>query len=139
MTRIKRPIAATGAAVLLALSLSACGGGAPTDASKEDFCDVVTNPDIAEDVDPEDYDAQAEALQGYADDLEEVGTPEEIDEDARAGFELIVDQLGNISASDLEDASGEGADAENPFGLDISDDEQKQVEAFSEYTSSCSE
>ena len=41
MTRIKRPGAAAGAAVLLAFSLTACGG-APDDASKDDFCDAFT-------------------------------------------------------------------------------------------------
>ncbi len=43
MTPLKRYVGAGSAAVLLAFSLTACGG-APTDASTEDFCDAFNSP-----------------------------------------------------------------------------------------------
>ena len=49
MTPMKRPLAAASATVLLALSLSACGG-APTDASKADFCKVVKSDEGSEEL-----------------------------------------------------------------------------------------
>lgn len=126
MTRIKRPAVAAGAAVLLALSLSACGG-APTDASQDDFCeaynDNALNGDIAED----DFDAQAEALNDYSDKLEETGTPEDISDEARNGFEVVVEAFGDISSDDLD-----GDDTQKALEDKYADD-QDDVEAFFEY------
>lgn len=125
MTRIKRPAAAVGATVLLALSLSACGG-APTDASEKDFCEAY-NSSADADVDPEDAEAQAEALNDFAAELEEVGTPEDIPEDARKGFEVVVEAFGEISAGDLEDE-----DAQQSLEEKYAEDED-DVNAFFEY------
>jgi hypothetical protein len=124
MTRIKRPAAAVGAAVLLALSLSACGG-APTDASKDDFCEAVNDQSAFEDVDPEDTEAYVDALKEQAESLEEVGTPDDISDDAREGFEIYVDTIGDIDADDID----------NPEDLEdeISKDDEKKVEEFFTY------
>ena len=126
MTRIKRPAAAVGAAVLLAFSLSACGG-APTDASDEDFCEAYNGISALGEADGEDYEAQAEAANEYADELEEVGTPEDIPDDARKGFEVWVEVLGDVNADDLEDEDAQKAIEEKY------EDDEDDVTAFFEY------
>ncbi|KAA1427911.1 hypothetical protein [Nocardioides antri] len=112
MIRIKRSAAAVGAATLLAFSLTACGG-APTDASEDDFCEVATQ-------EPDDVDA----IHDWADEAEEVGTPEDIPDDARAGFEAIVELAKDIEEEDLEDEN---------FLDDLSEEEQDEFEAYATY------
>lgn len=140
MTPLKRPLAGAGAAVLLALSLSACGGGAPTDASEKDFCEAVQgNADSAEfgqAFQDEDWDKLADLIKEQTEKIEEVGTPEDIPDDAREGFEIQLDQAGDLSADDVEEAFTQGDD--NPFMVEVSDDEKKKIEAFTAYqTETC--
>ncbi len=125
MTRIKRPAAAVGAAVLLAFSLSACGG-APTDADEKDFCEAY-NSDAGFSAEEDDFEAQAEAANEYADELNEVGTPEDIPDDARKGFEVWVEVLGDVNADDLEDEDAQKAIEEKY------EDDEDDVTAFFEY------
>lgn len=90
-TRLLR-LAAVGTALA---ALSACGGpegaAAPKDATVEDFCNVIGDLDVS---DPS----------GLVDDMAETGTPEDIPDDARAGFEVMVDEAtaDDISAEDQE-------------------------------------
>ncbi|WP_028474536.1 lipoprotein [Nocardioides alkalitolerans] len=98
------------ALVLAAGSLSACGGGpgadAPTDASVDDFCAA-----FAGIVDYLDEDGETFQAADYADKLAEVGTPEDISDEARSGFELYVEafeDLGNDASEDeVDDAEVE--------------------------------
>ena len=105
MRTLPRLAAAAGAAVVLSFSLTACGG-APTDASTEDFCNALTSGE--DDVDK------------YIDKLEEVGTPEEIDGEAREGFEILLDK-----AKDLEDIESDEAARE-----ELGEDDYAKVETF---------
>jgi hypothetical protein len=114
MTRIKRPAAAVGAAVLLAFSLTACGGGAPDDASEDDFCEVVLD-EPGED---------ADSINKWGDELEEVGTPEDIPEDAREGFEILVDLAKDVDDDDLENEN---------FIDEFSGEDQEKFAAYSAY------
>lgn len=130
MTRIKRPAATIGAAALLAFSLTACGG-APTDASKDEFCEAIDKAGQAafEDIDLENPDEEAfvDALKESAEDLEEVGTPEDISDDAREGWELTIEAVKDLDADDI--------DFEDPelISDEFSEDEQKKVDAYDEY------
>lgn len=140
MTPIKRPLAAAGAAALLALTLTACGG-APADASVDDFCKVTQDEGGQEDffkaIEEEDWDKVEELIKDQADEVEEVGTPDDISDDAREGFEIQLDAAKGISADDLEKAF---KDDEDPFEADLSGDEKKKVEAYNEYeTETCDE
>lgn len=135
MTPIKRPLAAAGAAVLLALSLTACGGGAPTDASVEDFCKIADNTGNEEffnALEKKDYDKLEDLLKDHAKDAEETGTPEDIPDDAREGFEIQLDAYQDIDADDLKEAF-EAEEGEDPFEDDFSKEEKEKVEAFTEY------
>lgn len=128
--------------VLVGGSVVACGGdgggGAPADASKADFCDAYTS--LYEDLgelagaggETPDGDAMLETFQDWAKEMEDVGTPEDIPDDAREGFELVIDQVGDLKASDLDEAGLQDLD-EN-----LSADEKEQGEAFNTYlTDNC--
>ena len=135
MTRIMRPAVAASAALLLGLSLSACGGP-PTDASVEDYCDAVNDDSAFDDLDADsDEEDFVKALQEFADNLEEVGTPEDIPDDAREGFEISLETVDDLEADDL--------DLEDPNSSiedKLSDDEKDKVDAYEEYESeTCSE
>lgn len=138
MTPLKRYAGAGSAAVLLAFSLTACGGsGAPSDASTDDFCEAFNGQvEAFSDIDPESSEAdQAEAivdgLQKWSDDLEEVGTPEGISDDAREGFEITVKEIGDLDADDVEKSLKDG----NSDFAEISKDDEKKAEAFNKYAS----
>lgn len=111
----------TGAAMILVVgTTAACGGSAPTDASKEDFCEAYGA------IGDLDQDSTGEDLQDYGKELEDVGTPDDMSDEERNGFEVYVDAL--------KDADGDKKieDIDEP---DLSDDEEKDAEAFSDYAS----
>lgn len=113
-------------AILSMLGLAACGGGstdvdAPTDASVEDFCGAYVSLFTEGDVEA----IKGEDITSWGEELEQVGTPEELSEDERAGFEILVSFAGDV------DADADLADIEDP---DVSDDEQEQLDAFISYT-----
>ncbi len=122
MNRITRPAAALGVTALLAFSLAACGGDAPTDASVEDFCNAFN--DSPDDIDPQNDAASAvDAVHDYADNLNEVGTPEGISEDARHGFETLVDALSDVDEDDVAEEDSDRFSAQ----------QKADVEALTEY------
>jgi hypothetical protein len=122
------------AAALVAV-LAGCGGGdagsAPDNASTEDFCDAYLSMlDEMMTMDPESDDAVT-AIREWGEKLEEVGTPEDIPDDARDGFEVILEALSELdedsTQQDLEDLGG-----------DLSAEEEQASEAFGEYvTETC--
>ena len=77
----------------------------------------------------------AEAVKDWWSRMEEVGTPEDIPDDARKGFEAVVDEAREIDAADfsvddLEDLGSGGDDA--------SEEVRKQADAFGDYlTETC--
>lgn len=93
--------------------LAGCGGS-PDDASKADFCAAV---DAVLDFD--DFDEAHDAYQ----ELNDVGTPKDIGDDAREGFEISVDAV--LDADD-EDEAREAYE-------DLGKDDKEQVEAFNDY------
>jgi hypothetical protein len=146
MTPIKRLAAAGSTAALLAFSLTACGGdastdasqksSAPTDASTDDFCEAFnSSTDVFADIDPEGEPSEqageaVDAFKEYADKLEKVGTPDGISDDEREGFEIIVEELGDLDEGEVEKY------LEDPSGEDIaqvSEDDEKKVDAFTAY------
>jgi hypothetical protein len=129
-------------AVVLAAGLTACGGGgsgAPADASAADFCETQVQV-LTAGIDFEDSDEVADEMNAWGDKLAEVGTPEDMSDEARAGFELTVERAQDVSASDLEKSKeeNEGVDASELQGLlddEFSDEEQDQLKAYNEYVS----
>ena len=129
MTSIQRPAAAAGAAVLLALSLTACGSSYPTDAPKSDFCDsfakaALTSFDIEGEEPTED---EWENIQKAYEDLGEVGTPDNISDDNREGFEVAVDTITDLSYDDAKESFGDEGDDNLPG---VSKEESDKAEQF---------
>ena len=111
----------------LALSgalLAACGP--PTDASVNDFCDVIDDF-------PTSFNQQE--MEDYLERLKDTGTPEDIPDDAREGFEVSIELLEEI---DFDADDQEIADDVEERRDDLSDEEQDDLEAFDEYqTETC--
>lgn len=110
-------------AVALAAALTACGG-APDDASVEDFCAAWAEGDGN----------SAAALHDRAAALEEAGTPEDISGRARAGYETFVEQLEQVDDADvaaLDQAAATTAGLAEVYG--ISEDEAAGVVALFDY------
>lgn len=133
MTRTR--VSLSVAAVVAGFTLSACGAsGAPTDASAKEFCDAYAS--MFDDLDVSDLDnmpteeEMADSIHTWADKMEEVGTPEDISDEAREGFELQIEQAGEIDADDLKSDS-EGLE-------EFSEEDKTRSSAFDDYaTETC--
>src|SRR4051812_29111544 len=70
----------------------------PTNASQEDFCG--TFEDLIAELGKLDADAEAsqavKILKSTGDDLAEVGTPSDMPDDARAGWEYVLDEIDKL-------------------------------------------
>lgn len=134
---MKKPALLAASLVLVAGTASGCGGGPPTDASTEDFCGAYTdaqNMEALEELDPEaPPEDQAkivvDALKEQAEKLEEVGTPEDIPDDAREGFEIVLEEVGNLDEDEVAEAiKNEDDEFGNP-----SDSDKEKTDALEEY------
>lgn len=130
MFSIKRPVAAAGAAAVLALSLTACGGGddagdAPKDASKDDFCEKLNALDSLETSDTPSEDEFNDAKDKILE-LRDVGTPKEITGDAREGFEIFIDAVDDLSYDDAKDLANSDSDT----FPGVSEDDNAKLLAF---------
>ncbi len=129
--------------LLLGLVAAGCGGGgddsaadggggvadAPKNASVEDFCgaflDLIQQASAAGDM----TDAEQVALaKDLAAKLQKVGTPEDMPEDAREGFEKALQLINDLD----EDATPEEMEQANE---DLTEEEQANQEALSTYIS----
>ncbi|WP_374454148.1 hypothetical protein [Nocardioides sp.] len=134
---IRTRLTVTSAALLVGAATAACGGsggGAPADASKDDFCTTQSSLFTDLDLDFTDPDAalpsekeMADAMHSWAEKMEEVGTPENISDEAREGFEETVKAAKGISEADLKSPDL------NALENDMSEEAQKKVEAFTTY------
>lgn len=128
---LRRRLVLPSVALLMAATAAACGSDdAPTNASTEDFCEGQGSlmADLSADMEnvPEPKEI-AESIQSWADEVEEIGTPEDMSEEARAGFEATLEQARDIEASDLE------TDNLDELGEELTGDAKKEAEAFNEY------
>lgn len=115
--------------VLVGASVAGCGGGgAPTDASEDDFCKELTSlfADLGTMADATDKEA-IDSIKSWAKDLEEVGTPEEMSDEARDGFELMLEQVAELDEDDTTEDFQKLDD-------DLSDSEKSATTAFETYT-----
>lgn len=133
-TRTRLSIASV--TLLVGAVTGACGGasGAPTDASEKDYCKAqnsqfddikidVSNPETAV---PSGKD-MAEAMRAWGKRMEKVGTPKNISDDARAGFETMIKQASDVSEDDFKSPDLSGLEK------DLSKDDKKQALAYSQY------
>jgi hypothetical protein len=134
MTAMLRRLAAGGVLVLVS-GLTACsddGGGnaadAPSDASLDEFCEafngLVADVLAKASADP---DAMVRAVKEWAADIGELGTPTEMPDEARSGFELFIEQAADLD----EDA---GLEDLQKLGSELSEGDQAAGQAFTEWT-----
>ena len=152
MSRISlaHPLGAV-ATLALAASLSACGGGgdgggdgggggggasAPDDASVEEFCGAYNSifDDLMGNLDPNASEEESgkqvvEAMKSWEKNLDEAGTPQDMPDEARDGFELLIKTAEDINADDFKSAD----DLDN-LEKDFSDDEKAASTALTDYT-----
>lgn len=116
-----KKVLAAAVLVLAGSSLTACGGGgddAPTDASKEDFCDAfLAGPFLEEAPTGKDFKA-------WGDKMEKVGTPKGISKSERNGFVVLLDAIDDLDDSDK---------AEDINDVKVSDEDDADAEAFFTY------
>jgi hypothetical protein len=93
---MRRLLAAVGL-VLVAGTMTACGGP-PDDASKKDFCKAIEAA-------PTDDKPSQDDVDEWVDELKDTGTPGDIADDERNGFEVLVDALDDADVDDLDDGS----------------------------------
>ncbi|WP_299930500.1 hypothetical protein [uncultured Nocardioides sp.] len=141
---VRARLTLTSAVLLVGTVTSACGGGgsgAPSDASTDGFCEAANS--LMSDLAPEDTttpelpsdEDMAQAVKDWASRMEEVGTPEDIPDDARKGFEAVVDQAKEIDAADF---SMENLEDLEKGGADASQEVEEQADAFGDYlTETC--
>ena len=140
---IRARLTLTGAVLLVGAVTSACGegGGAPSDASKDGFCEAANS--LMSDLLPEDLSTpelpsdedMARAVKDWGSRMEEVGTPDDIPDDARKGFETVVEQAREIDAADF---SIEKLEELEQGGADASKEVEEQADAFGDYlTETC--
>ena len=125
--------------LLVAATTAACGGSgdsAPEAASTDDFCAAQSSLFTDLDLDFTDPDAalpteeeMADAMHGWADRIAEVGTPEDIPDEAREGFEETVTAAQELTVEDLTSPDLDALESK------MSDEAQAKVEAFSTYVS----
>lgn len=129
---MRRALISTALVVALSGSLAACGGDDPAsaadDAAPADFCAALA--DIATaygEVAPENVtEDQVRAVKAAVSDLVEVGTPEDMTDDQRAGFELVTGMVSDLS----DNATLEQLEA---AGEDFSGAEEEKADAFDDY------
>lgn len=117
--------------VLIAGALVGCGGddggSAPKAASVDDFCtafEQVTKDTSG--VSQDDTEAQIQAAKDAVAKLADVGTPKDIPDDARAGYELLIDTIKNVDDNASQDELTAIFD-------DFSETDQKTFLAFVTY------
>jgi hypothetical protein len=143
-TTIRARLTLTSAVLLVAALTAACGGGgsgAPGDASEDGFCEAADS--LLTDLVPDDLSApevpsdedMARAVKDWGTRMEEVGTPEDISDEAREGFEAVLARIEEIEASDF---SAENLEELGNGGAEASEEVQRQAEAFGDYvTETC--
>ena len=127
-----KPALLAASLVLVGASAVACGGGgssgAPTDASEKDFCEGYQSlfSDMSGMTEASDKEIIAK-IKDWGTTMQDTGTPEDISDDARAGFETTMKLIDDLD-EDAKQADFEKLDD------DLTKDETAQVDAFDTYT-----
>ncbi|MDO9456710.1 hypothetical protein [Nocardioides sp.] len=112
LTISSRPVVRVGFVAAALLTLAACGGiadDAPTDADPQAFCDA--------------YFSETQTAEEVAKELADIGTPEDISDDERNGFETYVEGLDDEGDKANKDVSS----------VQIPADDQEDGNAFVTY------
>jgi hypothetical protein len=105
------------------------GGGGGNETSTADFCGALKDfeNDFGEADPTKDLKGYIKALKDAADKLDEVGTPDDMPDDAKKGFDLTIKTISDLSEdATLDDLAKIG---------DVSDADQKNIDALDTYIS----
>lgn len=124
---LRRSLRVLGAAALAAAALTACSSeNSPTVA---EFCDVVNDTEPYEGIAPDAYDELAVALKEHVEAVEQTGTPEEMPEDARDGWQTTVDRVNELSVEEIAELYRTRELIEGSFD----EDESALYDAYQDY------
>lgn len=86
--------------ILAAGSVAGCGGDAPSDASEEKFCDAYDSlfTDMGSLAEPDEGELVA-TFKAWGEKMRETGTPDDIPEKAREGFEASLEMIEELDES----------------------------------------
>lgn len=137
---MKRTAPLAASLALIAATAIGCGDGGsddkasggsdepPTNASSKEFCgafeDLITElGKLGQDAQPKEAVA---ILKDAGGNLGDIGTPEDMPEDARSGFEIVLREIDGLD----DNATREDI---NNLGADLSDAENTQMSAYEKY------
>lgn len=125
-----RRVLAGASLILAAAFLTGCGGDdaadSPDDASTEEFCDAMEGAPTSEE-------PSEDELDDWAEELNDTGTPDDIGDDEREGFEKFVETLEDINPDDFD------SDAGLEDVIEDEDDREKVTAFFAYYGQACFE
>lgn len=114
-------------------SSGASGSSAPDNASTDEFCDAFSSlfTEVMAEAGTGDMSKAVSAIKDWAENMQDVGTPEDMPDEAREGFEVFIEAASeideNATLEDLQDLGG-----------DLSESDQKAGEAFGDWaTETC--
>lgn len=134
----RRTTLAVAAMALTLGTLAGCGGddggsSAPDNASQDDFCESYATlfTEIMAQAMSDDPTVAVKAIKEWAANMEDVGTPEDMPDEARDGFEVFIDAARDLpDDATLEDLEG--------LGDDLSESDQEAGDAFGDWaTETC--
>lgn len=109
-------------------SAGASDNGTPEAESTEGFCEELAGLSAAAaQAKPDDTSAAVKALKEWVGQMEDYGTPSELSDEEREGFEVMISAFRDVD----DDASMEEL---QQLGTDSSDADMEKVEAFSTWT-----
>ncbi|PUA82985.1 hypothetical protein [Nocardioides currus] len=113
--------------LVLGLAVAGCSDASPTDASEKEFC--AQHDSLLVDLADMSGTTQEEALdviRKWGRDFEEVGTPEDMPEDAREAFDLMIREVAELK-------DGSTAEDFDRIDQDMTPGEEKARASFEEY------
>lgn len=105
---------------------------APVDATPQDFC-AAYDQDLGAMADGSDDADLADLLRTSAASLADVGTPDDIPDDARAGFVVFVSATGGATAKEAAALAGASSAGQVASALDVTGDDSTALAAFTAY------
>jgi hypothetical protein len=127
-TAAKGTLALAGAVLVLG-GMAGCGGSssdsgssAPDSASTDEFCEAFSSlfTEVMAEAGTGDMSKAVSAIKEWAENMQEVGTPDDMPEEARDGFEVFVDAASeideNATLEDLQDLGGDLSEADQEAG-----------------------
>lgn len=125
---MKHHAALAASLILVAGAATGCGGGSPSDASNESFCDAYDSlfTDMGAMAESDEGEL-VEIIKAWGREMQETGTPDDIPEQAREGFEASMEMIEELD----ETTTPEDFDK---LDQEMSEAQKDAVDAFDTWT-----